>query len=103
FAQLRPDLRGLAALPRAIAAAGKGDDALMRFVLGEFEREGFVVEGAHQVVADLAIGEGPLGAYRPRADDIADIAKAMAVARAVGHLDIGQAVVVVRGLVLAVE
>jgi hypothetical protein len=103
FAKLRPDLRGLAALPGAIAAAGKGDDALIRFVLGEFEREGFVVEGAHQVVADLAIGEGPLGAYRPCADDIADIAKAMAVARAVGHLDIGQAVVVVRGLVLAVE
>jgi DUF1009 family protein len=103
FAKLRPDLRGLASLPGAMAAAGKGDDALIRFVLGEFEREGFVVEGAHQVVADLAIGEGPLGAYAPRTEDMADIAQAMTVARAIGRLDIGQAAVIVRGLTLAVE
>ncbi|HSV02147.1 MAG TPA: UDP-2,3-diacylglucosamine diphosphatase LpxI [Phenylobacterium sp.] len=103
FAALKPDLRGLAALPGAIAAARKGDDALLRFLLGEFEKEGFAVEGAQQVTADLALGAGPLGRIRPDADARADAARALEVARALGRLDIGQAAVVCRGLVLAVE
>ena len=48
FAQLAPDLRGLAALPGAIAAGRRGDDALLRFLVGEFEREGFGVQGADE-------------------------------------------------------
>src|SRR5580698_31299 len=36
FATLMPDLRGLAALPAAIAAARKGDDALLRMLVSEF-------------------------------------------------------------------
>ena len=51
FAMLKPDLRGLAALPGAIAAARRGDDSLLSFLVGEFEREGFVVEGADEVAA----------------------------------------------------
>ena len=103
FAALRPDLRGLSALPGAVAAAGKGDDALLRFIIREFEREGFAIEGADEVVGGLTIGEGPLGARRPGAADGEDIDRAMLAARAIGRLDIGQAAVVARGLVLAVE
>src|SRR6266481_6244949 len=55
FTALMPDLRGLAALPGAIAAAGKGDDALLRFLVGEFEKEGLAVEGAHVVMDDLGL------------------------------------------------
>ena len=47
--------------------------------------------------------EGPLGQIRPDADAAADIAHGMRVARAIGALDIGQAVVVQQGLVLGVE
>ena len=43
FASLKPDLRGLAALPGIIAAARKGDDALLRQIMREIEKEGFVV------------------------------------------------------------
>jgi DUF1009 family protein len=103
FSSLMPDLRGLAALPAAIAAAGKGDDALLRMLVGEFEKEGFAVEGAHEVMDDLGLGQGVLGRIAPGPDHAADIAKAMEVARAVGHLDAGQAAVVCRGLVLALE
>jgi DUF1009 family protein len=103
FAALKPDLRGLKALPGALAAARRGDDALMRYLLGEFEKEGFAVEGAQAVDAGLTLGEGSLGAVAPGPDDAADIARALGVARAVGALDIGQAAVVVDGLVLAVE
>lgn len=103
FRNLAPDLRGLAALPGAIAAARKGDDGLLRFLLGEFEKEGFAIEGAHEVVRDLAIISGPLGRYAPSEAHGADIDRALEVARAVGRLDIGQAAVVCDGLVLAVE
>ena len=103
FATLMPDLRGLAALPGAIAAARKGDDALLRYVLGEFEKEGFGIEGAHEVMDDLSLGLGPLGNVAPREEDHADIDKALAAARAVGRLDAGQGAVVCRGLVLALE
>jgi DUF1009 family protein len=103
FGDLRPDLRGLAALPRVLAAARNGDDALLRQVMHEFEQEGFVVEGADTVIDGLTIGEGPLGSVAPAEADAADIEQALRVARALGALDIGQAVVVANGLVLAVE
>jgi DUF1009 family protein len=103
FASLMPDLRGLAALPGAIAAARRGDDALLRFLVGEFEKEGFAVEGAHEVMHDLGLSLGPLGRVRPNTQDMADIAQALEVARAIGRLDVGQAAVVSHGLVLAVE
>ena len=103
FASLMPDLRGLAALPGAIAASRKGDDALLRYMIGEFEKEGFAVEGAHDVMDDLGLPEGLLGRVSPRDGDFADITKALDVARAVGRLDAGQGAVVCRGLVLALE
>jgi DUF1009 family protein len=103
FSSLMPDLRGLTALPAAIAAARKGDDALLRMLVGEFEKEGFSVEGAHKVMDDLSLREGLLGRIAPGPDHADDIAKALDVARAVGRLDAGQAAVVCRGLVLALE
>lgn len=103
FKSLAPDLRGLMALPGVIAAARKGDDALLRQLLGEFEKEGFAVEGAHEVMGDLTISAGPLGRISPTPDQMADVERALQVARAIGELDVGQGAVVCEGLVLAVE
>jgi UDP-2,3-diacylglucosamine hydrolase len=103
FGALIPDLRGLSVLPGAIAAARKGDDALLRLMLGEFEKEGFAVEGATEVMEDLSLGSGPLGRVTPKDEDMSDVHRALEVARAIGRLDVGQGAVVCRGLVLAVE
>jgi len=103
FTSLVPDMRGLLLLPKAIAAAGKGDDALLRLLVAEFEKEGFPVEGAHEVMNDLSLGAGPLGARAPTDVDLADAQRALQVARAIGAMDIGQAAVVAHGLTLAVE
>ncbi|HLY79719.1 MAG TPA: UDP-2,3-diacylglucosamine diphosphatase LpxI [Caulobacteraceae bacterium] len=103
FSALKPDLRGLAWLPGAAMAARKGDEALLRFLMGEFEKEGFGIEGAHEVMGDLALPAGPLGRLAPQDDHGVDIAKAIETARAIGALDIGQAAIVCDGLVLAVE
>ncbi len=103
FAALKPDLRGLAWLPGAALAARKGDEALLRFLMGAFEKEGFAIEGAHEVMGELALPPGPLGRLAPGPEHAQDIAKAIKVARAIGELDIGQGAVVCDGLALAVE
>jgi DUF1009 family protein len=103
FSALKPDLRGLSWLPGAVLAARKGDEALLRFLMGEFEKEGFAIEGAHEVRGDLALALGPLGQLAPQDEHSVDIAAALRIAQAIGGLDIGQAAVVCDGLVLAVE
>ncbi|MCR5875640.1 UDP-2,3-diacylglucosamine diphosphatase LpxI [Phenylobacterium sp. J426] len=103
FSSLVPDLQGLKLLPKAIAAARQGDDALLRLLVDVFEKEGFEVEGAHEVMDDLSLPLGYLGGRRGADEDLHDAQRALDVARAVGRLDVGQAAVVARGLVLAVE
>ncbi|PVM86555.1 UDP-2,3-diacylglucosamine diphosphatase [Caulobacter endophyticus] len=103
FSALIPDFRGVKVLPGLIKAAREGDDALLRRVLTEFEKEGFIVEGAHEVRGEMTLQAGPLGRYAPREQHGADIDRALTVARAIGGLDVGQGAVVCDGLVLAVE
>jgi DUF1009 family protein len=103
FSALKPDLAALKHLPRLIAAAGKGDDALLRAVLAMFEAEGFEVEGAGAAAPDLLLGPGPLGSLAPGPDAADDAAAAIAAARRLGLTDAGQAAVVRAGRLLAVE
>jgi DUF1009 family protein len=103
FAALKPDLRGLTLLPGVVAAARHGDDALMRHLLGLFEREGFAIEGAHEVDRAMTLPLGSLGRFGAGPEHQADLAQAIAAARTLGSFDIGQAVAVAGGLVLAVE
>lgn len=103
FAALKPDLRGMAMLPRLVLEARRGDDALLRAVLDEFRKEGFAIEGAHEVRSDLVLGAGVLGRHAPDTAHQADIRRALEIARRIGELDIGQGAVVCDGLVLAVE
>jgi UDP-2,3-diacylglucosamine hydrolase len=102
LAALRPDWRAVKFITRAGYRA-LGDDGLLSAIVKEFEREGFRVIGPDQLLDRTAMPEGPLGAVRPDADALADIAQGMRLARAIGALDIGQAVVVQQGLVLGVE
>jgi hypothetical protein len=103
FVALKPDLRGMAMLPRLVLEARKGDDALLRAVLDEFRKEGFAIEGAHEARSDLVLGAGVLGRHAPDSRHRADIQRALEIARRIGELDIGQGAVVCDGLVLAVE
>ncbi len=103
FARLRPDWQGIKLLPRVIRAAGQGDDALLKTLVAYFEEQGFRVIGADQVAAGLLASAGVLGRVRPGDADKADIARAIAAARELGRLDVGQAAVVRDGQVLDVE
>jgi UDP-2,3-diacylglucosamine hydrolase len=102
LAALRPDWRAAKLLAR-IGYRALGDNGLLSAVVGELEREGFRVVGADQLLAEAELPQGPLGAVRPDPEALVDIALGMRLARAIGALDIGQAVVVQQGLVLGVE
>lgn len=103
FASLKLDWKGARLLPKALAAATRGDDALLRAVVEAFEDEGFAVRGPETFDAGMRAKSGVLGAVVPGPEHEADIAKAFAVARAMGAMDVGQGAVVCGGLVLAVE
>ncbi|HZS83721.1 MAG TPA: UDP-2,3-diacylglucosamine diphosphatase LpxI [Stellaceae bacterium] len=101
-ASLRPDWRAAKFFAR-IGYRALGDNGLLSAVIRELEEEGFRVVGADAILGEGLAPTGPLGRLKPDAQAEADIAHGLAVARALGALDIGQAVVVQQGLVLGVE
>lgn len=100
---IKLDARGVMALPKVVAAALKGDDALMRTMIGMFEKEGFRVIGTAEAAPNLIAPAGVYGRHKPDAQALADITQAREIVRRLGELDIGQASVVCEGLPLAVE
>jgi DUF1009 family protein len=103
FSEIKLDAKAVMVAPRIIAAARKGDDALLRAVVDTFEREGFRAVGAHEAAPGLLATAGVMGHVKPSADDEADIAAAFKIVRTLGELDVGQAAVVCEGLPLVVE
>ena len=100
---LRPDAEGARMLARIGRAAFAGDDGLLAAVVRVLGEEGFAVVGAHEILTEAVGPAGTLGAARPDAQAMADIARAAEVLRALGAVDVGQACVVQQGIVLAVE
>jgi len=101
MSSIKPDLRAARLLPKLMKA--KGDDALLSIIVSEFEKEGFGVVGIDDILADLKPASGALGRHQPDQSQLSDIARGVEVARALGALDVGQAVVVQQGHVLGVE
>jgi UDP-2,3-diacylglucosamine hydrolase len=102
LASLRPDWRAAKFFAR-VGLKALGDDGLLRAVIGELEGEGFRVVSVEDLLADTLAPEGAIGRHRPTPEHQSDIARGIEVARALGALDIGQAVVVQQGMVLGVE
>lgn len=103
FDNIRIDFGALKTLPFLLSLAKGGDDYVLSRIVRFFEDNGYRVHGAGDVLPDLLAAEGTLTTKTPSAEDKADIAAAFNVVRTLGQLDIGQAAVVARGHVLAVE
>jgi DUF1009 family protein len=99
---LRLDWRGVRLATR-LGLSGQADNRVVEAIVRELEGEGFRVLGADEVVGGLLIPGGPLTRAVPDALAEADIARGLEIARELGRLDVGQAVVVQEGLVLGVE
>lgn len=103
FKALKPDLKGISLLPKALAAAKEGDDALLSFLISVFEDEGFEVIGADVAARSLTYGGGLFAGAEPSERDMSDLRKAAQIASVIGDHDIGQGAIVANGLVLCVE
>ncbi len=100
---LRPDLLGTRLLGRLGAAFFSGDDALLKAVIAFLEGEGFRVVGSDDILRGLVAPMGILGNVKPDERAQTDIAQGARIAKTLGELDIGQAVIVENGYVLGVE
>jgi len=103
FLALRPDAVGVGIVARIGKAAFAGDDGLLAAIVKILGEEGFRVLGAHEVLTEALAPAGLLGRVAPDGQAAADIRRGVAVARALGSVDVGQACVVQQGVVLAVE
>jgi UDP-2,3-diacylglucosamine hydrolase len=103
LANVRFDLGALKTLPFLLSLGKGGDDHVLSRIVRFFEDEGYRVHGAGHVAPEIMAGVGKLGDRAPSAEDRADIDMAFDVVRALGRFDVGQAAVVVKGHVLAVE
>jgi DUF1009 family protein len=101
--QLWPDLGALRLLPRIVKMFRGGDDHLMSRMMKIFEDHGFRPVGAHEIAPEILLPEGVLGRLEPTSRHRDDIGLGLALLRAIGRFDIGQAAIVANGQVLAVE
>lgn len=104
LSRIKPDLgffRALFTILRLIKVGG--DDAILRAVIGFFERQGIEIVGVRQVAPELLVGEGHFAGPEKLSEDSRDIELGFDVLRAMAPFDVGQAVVVSNGAVEAIE
>ncbi|MBM3487386.1 MAG: LpxI family protein [Alphaproteobacteria bacterium] len=100
--ELRPD-RWTARVMAKVGWSVFGDNALLATLVREIEAEGFRIVRPEAILAAILATSGTYGRHAPDPIAMRDIERGAAVVRALGTLDIGQAVVVQEGLVLGVE
>jgi UDP-2,3-diacylglucosamine hydrolase len=103
LANVRFDLGALKTLPFLLSLGKGGDDHVLSRIVRFFEDKGYRVHGAGDVAPEIMAGVGKLGDKAPSDEDRSDIDMAFDVVRALGRFDVGQAAVVIKGHVLAVE
>ncbi len=97
---LRPDFRAAKVL---FKLRSKGDDVLLRAVMDELESEGLHIVQAAELVPGLRGPVGVMTRRSPTDEEWQDLRYGWPIACAIGSMDIGQCVVVKRGMVVAVE
>ena len=103
FRALRVDWGMFRLLPRVWRMYRGGDDHLLSGIARILEQDGFRMVGIRDVAPDILMPEGNIARAMPDAAATADIARGREVLGALGPFDIGQAVVVIDGHVVAVE
>ena len=103
LSEIRLDWGTIRVLGRIIAAFRGGDDHLLSGIGRILEQDGFRLVGIKDVAPDILMPEGCITRATPDPSAIADIARGQEVLRALSPFDIGQAVVVIDGHVVAVE
>ncbi|MDR4494340.1 MAG: UDP-2,3-diacylglucosamine diphosphatase LpxI [Nitrospirales bacterium] len=100
FTTLRPDLRALAILSRIKQWK---DDAILRAIAGELEKEGIRIRESTFGLQGILADTGVLSQREPSQKEKEDITYGWKILETIGPLDIGQCVVIKDQVVVAVE
>jgi len=101
--RLRIDFGFFLHLPTILSLLHGGDDYVLRLVIAFFERQGFVVAGIPDLAPELIADEGVLTCTDATECDTREAAYGYELIRKLGPFDIGQAVVVRDGRIIAIE
>ncbi len=100
FSKVRPDFRGATLF---FKMKSRQDDGLLRAVAREFEDEGIQIRESTLYVPELLAAPGCYTKKKPSPSEESDLQLGFQTAKGIGRLDIGQAVVVRAGTIVAVE
>lgn len=97
------DLKTLSMAFYVFRVMKRGDDGLLRAVIGIFKRDGFRIRGAYEFLTDFVAQPGPLTAQGPTPNQVKDAQRGQGILTALGGEDVAQACAVARGLCLGIE
>ncbi len=100
---IRPDLGFWRSLPALLPLLHGGDDAILRLVIGFFERHGLKVVGVHEAAPELIAPQGVLGKHEPGPEHLQAIKQCAAALAALGPFDAAQAAVATAEGLVCVE
>lgn len=100
FTDVIPDLRAVQVLS---SVKDKKDDAILRAIASDLEKEHLYVRESTSYLKALLVQEGSLTSRRPNRKELQDIEFGWKIAKNMGKLDIGQTVLVKEKVILAVE
>jgi len=103
LSEIRLDWGTVRRIGRILASFRGGDDHLLSGIGRILEQDGFRMVGIRDVAPDILMPAGSVARATPDPAATSDIAKGREVLRALSPFDIGQAVVVIDGHVVAVE
>jgi UDP-2,3-diacylglucosamine hydrolase len=103
LSEIRLDWGTVRVIGKVMRSFRGGDDHLLSGIGRILEQDGFRMVGIRDVAPDILMPEGCITRAAPDPAAAADIARGQEVLRALGPFDIGQAVVVIDGHVVAVE
>ena len=102
FDQSKLDEYTLSIMPKLTDKLVQGDNELLSFIADEFEKKGYQIIGASEILPNLILKPGFLCGTRYEFIK-RDIKKADKILKLLSHEDIGQSVVIENGLALGIE
>jgi DUF1009 family protein len=103
MAGMKVDAKGAVLISKILGNKFFGDDNLLSTIINFFEKEGFKIIGADQIIDDLLAGKGIFGNIKPSSEMLKDIEIGQNALQTMSDLDIGQAIVVQQKQIVGVE
>jgi len=100
---MKVDKKGAILASKIVGNKFFGDNNLLSTIINFFEKEGFNIIGADQVIEDLLAKKGVFGCIKPNTQMVGDIEIGRNALLIMSDLDIGQAIVVQQKQIVGVE